>query len=129
MSLMAPEILIKKKEDRSMKNEKIVFFGIKPTRPLIRFVETHVEKWIARKQSLFFLSRSADYSVQIEHEVDYPHYHCTIKIRIGSREWAGYETGRSLHDALTRALQQIKPKLANFRQRMPSPSPTEDSVA
>ncbi len=94
-----------------MENGKrtVQFFGMKPTRTLLRYVERQVEKWIEREQRSAVPPEDPEFHVQIEREESGAYYYCAIEIKIRSDEWRSYESDRSLHDALKNALRDLKP--------------------
>ena len=88
---------------------KIVFVGMKPTKTLERFVQKQIEKWINREQSLLFLPKKSFYEVTLEREIDPPSADCHLRIQIGTKIWESYDTGKTLQDALLKAIQDLRP--------------------
>lgn len=90
-------------------NLSVQFFGMKPTRTLVRYVERQVEKWVEREQFAGSSPRDAKIHVLIEREETDSHYFCSIEVKRGLDQWRSYEGDRSLHDALKNALRNLKP--------------------
>ncbi len=90
-------------------SSSVQFFGMKPTRTLVRYVERQVEKWVEREQFSGSSPRDAKVHVLIEREETGSFYYCSIEVSQGSDRWRSYESDRSLHDALKSALRNLKP--------------------
>lgn len=90
------------------KSKQVVVYGVKPHRVLLRSIERQVEKWIEREQSLLFLPKHAEYRVEVEKEDTDPFFGCSLKIRIGSREWRSHEGGKTIQEAVSQALKRLR---------------------
>lgn len=96
----------------------IVIRGIKAHRALVRSIECQIEKWIEREQDLQFLPRHREYKVEVDREDEQPFFHCSIKIRIGSREWRSYEGGKTIQESVSQALRHLRnPSTLSFLLR------------
>ncbi|MGZ3712685.1 MAG: hypothetical protein ACXVBE_13055, partial [Bdellovibrionota bacterium] len=108
---------------------KILFTGMKPRPSQIRYVESEVESWISREQSVLMPGR-AEYFVRIESEEGFSYYHCFVEVEFGSYRLSALEGGRTLSGALTNALRRMrvanKPK---SRQKFMEAKPVIHSVA
>ena len=95
-------------------NNLIQFYGIKPTKALLGFVKKKVEKWIAREQSLLFLPKVSNYSVNIERDVDSrdPFYSCHIRVTIGTRVFESRHSAEAAQEAVLQALRSMRSNLA-----------------
>lgn len=91
-------------EDKKM----IQFFGIIPTRSLLRFVEAKIKKWIERELIYRDCPKNLTYHIQVERDETFPYYECAAEVQIDSHEWRGHGSGRTLHEALNRALKHLK---------------------
>jgi hypothetical protein len=80
----------------SKEASQIIFLGLKPTKALESFVQKQIEKWINREQSLLFLPKESSYEVTLERE-------------IGNKIWESYDTGKTVEDALLKAIQGLRP--------------------
>lgn len=87
---------------------RIVIRGLKAHRSLVRSIECQVEKWIERERSLLFLSKQSEYRVEVDKEDEHPFFHCSIRIRIGSREWRSREGGKTIQESVGQALRHLR---------------------
>lgn len=100
---------MEEKEDVMMnKSECIQFVGIKPTRALLRCVEKQVKKWINRYDSFESISNKVDYLVRIERDESHPHCLCAMRIRVAGSYLHSFETGRTVQEALKRAIERLQ---------------------
>lgn len=93
-----------------MKNQTgtVLLSGLKLNRSIQRYIQRSIQRWVEREQSLLFLPKNSDYTVQLDRGFAQPFYSCLIRIKIGSREWKSQENGSSLQDALSRALNHLR---------------------
>lgn len=89
-------------------NGTVTLSGFKLNRSILRHLEKRIEQWVEREQSLLFLPKVWNYSVQIDRGYTQPFYSCWMKICIGSREWKSHESGHTLEDVLLRALNHLR---------------------
>jgi hypothetical protein len=93
----------------SKEASQIIFLGLKPTKALESFVQKQIEKWINREQSLLFLPKESSYEVTLEREIDPPSSDCHLRVQIGNKIWESYDTGKTVEDALLKAIQGLRP--------------------
>jgi len=88
--------------------KQISFYGMKPTKSQQRLVQSQIEKWIAREQSLSIFPKDGSYRVSIEKEPNLPFITCHLRIQIGSRVWESHDTGKVVHEALFHAMHSLR---------------------
>jgi hypothetical protein len=84
-------------------NRMISFFGLKPPRSIQRAVQTQIDKWIERKKNLLTLPNK-ECSYQVRFEQDEAGFFCHVHIQIGTCTWDSNDLGKSVQEALFRAL-------------------------
>lgn len=94
------------------KKGRVYCSGMKMPRTLEKTVSKHVEKWIRRKQSLFFLSKNSYYVVNLNKESE-RFISCRLQVYIGDRQWMGFSEGRTVQDAVLNTLKSLKINLTN----------------
>lgn len=92
-----------------MEQNTISFYGLKPTRALQHEIEHRLEKWIQRERGWLNNERPWTYSVDIERSGCPYLYHCSVEISTASERLHSQGSARTLHNALTHALKQLRP--------------------
>lgn len=88
-------------------HRNIVVEGMKASRPLTRAVGKQVEKWIHREQTLMLWSKDTDFQVRVGNQSSVSRVDCDIHVRMGQREWLAHEEGRTVSEAVERALHHM----------------------
>jgi len=90
-----------------MEGNEVQFYGMKPSRHLVKEVKRRIEKWIQREQGWLYCGKAWRYSVEIE-QVGSPHYYqCFIFLQTDAKEWSTQGSGRSFQDSITNALKNL----------------------
>lgn len=90
------------------RKKKVSFVGSNASRTALRAIKRKIEQWIAREQTLLFLPKDAQYSVEIKSGDGEEKFDCAIRVRIGSRQWAGQNIGRTVHEAVEHSLAHLR---------------------
>jgi hypothetical protein len=85
-------------------NDLVLFSGIKPIRSIQKAVQKQLEKWVDRKKGLLSLHKESWYQVRFEQERPAQSCLCSLRIQIGTCKWEGTAVGKSVPEALSRAL-------------------------
>jgi ribosome-associated translation inhibitor RaiA len=100
---------------------QIVFLGTKPTRPLERFVQKQLKKWLEQERSFSQFTEHCSFRVMIEKDERRPRASCHIQVRTGSQTLESQESGKTIQLALIHAIERLR------SSRAERPEPVECS--
>ena len=103
------------------RGKEILFYGMKPSKAVVRVIERQLEKWTARKIPSRSLRDEAAYRVSFEPESG-GCLCCSVQVQVGSENWVGQDVGKSAQDALFNALQHLSKSLINYSSQSPMAS-------
>lgn len=86
--------------------KEIRFYGMKSNKALKRQVDRQLRKWLFRHQISSNACNDATYRVCIEREGGSCHC-CHLQVQVGAESWESHDVGKSVQDALSRALQHV----------------------
>ena len=84
---------------------EILFYGLKPTKRLRRFIERKIEKWALRHSKTTGSVPEAACRVCIEKEEEC--LSCQLQVQLGPQHWVGHEIGKNVQEALLNALARL----------------------
>lgn len=91
--------------------KEIRFYGMRPNKALRRQIDRQLQKWLSRHSSSQKSTGQATYRVCIEREGG-GCLCCHLQLQVGSELWESHDVGKSVQDALSRALQHVARPLA-----------------
>jgi hypothetical protein len=91
--------------------KEIRFYGLKANKALRRQIDRQLQKWLSRHSSSPKSTDPVAYRVCIEREGGSCHC-CHLQLQVGSELWESHDVGKSVQDALSRALQHVAKPLA-----------------
>lgn len=89
-------------------NKVILFRNYKASRPLVKLIESHLERWVRGEVGVSHLIPRYSYKVEIEREPDSHYFSCRLKIKIAQSEWRSLQSGHSPQDAFFHCLRRIR---------------------
>jgi len=88
-------------------DQVISFVGMKPNFAVRRMLKKQLDRWIKNKTGPLNINHLCNYHVRFEHEAKTVGYSCYTRIQIGNCTWEGHDVGRSIQEALSRALKHV----------------------